>query len=69
MLILTLFLREYTLERRTVRGGEPNTTGDLERGGVESVRDDGGERRRSRSLDENAVAEPELLEEARTSTG
>lgn len=31
-LILSLFLREYSLDRRTVRDGEAKTPGDLERG-------------------------------------
>ena len=33
-LILTLFLREYSLDRKTVRDGEVKTPGDLERGAV-----------------------------------
>ena len=37
MLILTLFLREYSLERKTVQSAEPRTLGDVERG-VESHR-------------------------------
>ena len=32
MLILTLFLREYSLERKTVQSAEPRTLGDVERG-------------------------------------
>jgi hypothetical protein len=33
-LILTLFLREYSLDRKLVRGDEVKTPGDLERGAV-----------------------------------
>ncbi|KAG6369767.1 MFS general substrate transporter [Boletus reticuloceps] len=35
-LILTLFLREYSLERKVVRSGEAKAPGDLEKGAVES---------------------------------
>ncbi|KAF8121969.1 MFS general substrate transporter [Boletus edulis] len=35
-LLLTLFLREYSLERKVVRSGEAKAPGDLEKGAVES---------------------------------
>ena len=58
VLILILFLREYSLERKTVQSGESRTPGDVERG-VE------GHRRPSHDPDltpTNTVAEPEESE-------
>ncbi|KAH0826973.1 MFS general substrate transporter [Lanmaoa asiatica] len=40
-LILTLFMREYSLERKTVRSGEAKSPGDLEKGTTESRNNDG----------------------------
>ena len=62
-LILTLFLREYSLDRKIVRGDEAKTTGDLER---DAVPKDEGDLQGLKPLDDdpemtptNCVAHPE----------
>ena len=62
-LILTLFLREYSLDRKIVQGGEAKTPGDLERGAVPN---DEGDLQGPKALDDdpdmsptNTVAHPE----------
>lgn len=60
VLILTLFLREYSLDSKVVRGGETKTPGDLERGTTESAR--GGEHQGSMSLDDDSTAINTIIE-------
>jgi hypothetical protein len=62
-LILTLFLREYSLDRKTVQSGETKTPGDLEKG---AVANDEGDLQGGKALDDdpdvtptNTIAHPE----------
>lgn len=63
-LILTFFLREYSLERKTVQGVDAKSSGDLEKGTTESRNDE--DLQASKPLDDdpdmtptNTVAHPE----------
>lgn len=65
MLILTLFLREYSIERKTIRSDEAKAPGDLEQGRAEqSLRMT---EENSKDQPTNTVAEPE--EEVKAVTG
>ena len=54
-LILTLFLREYSLDRKIVRGDEAETSGDLERG---SAPKDEGDLQGPKALDDGPKMTP-----------
>ncbi|KAG8217929.1 MFS general substrate transporter [Butyriboletus roseoflavus] len=56
-LILTLFLREYSLERKTVRIGDEKSPEDLERGTAES-RNNEGDPQASKSLEDDTELTP-----------